>query len=138
MSVFKSYFITMKNVVFGSSGAHTLLRNQISINEAWNTTRNNTVLAKDQLGFNYCCSFKGRSNGRCTKNNKFKCLLFNNYLFFRKIISNQIYNVQNFNTQLAFSQQCILPGIISCASYKFLLSNQLHMGITTLNQNVIA
>ena len=48
MSVFKSYFITMKNVVFGSSGAHTLLRNQISINEAWNTTRNNTVLAKDQ------------------------------------------------------------------------------------------
>ena len=82
----------MKNVVFGSSGAHTLLRNQILIKEAWNATRNNTVLAKDQLSFNYCCSFKGRSNGKCTKNNKFKCLLFNNYLIFRKILSNQIFN----------------------------------------------
>ena len=82
----------MKNVVFESGDAHTILRNKVSINRVWNDTRKNTVLAKDQLSFNYCCSFKGRWNGRYTKNNKIKCLSFNNYLFFRKILSNQIFN----------------------------------------------
>ena len=82
----------MKNVVFESVDARTILRNKVSINRVRNDTRKNTVLAKDQLSINYCCSFKGRWNGIYTKNNKIKCLLFNNYLIFRKILSNQIFN----------------------------------------------
>ena len=51
-----------------------------------------TVLAIDKLSFNYCCSFKGKLKWQIQKNNKFKCLSFNNYLIFRKILSNKIFN----------------------------------------------
>ena len=41
----------MKNVVFESGDARTILRNKVSIIRAWNDTRKITVLAKDQLSF---------------------------------------------------------------------------------------
>lgn len=66
-----------------------------SITCTWNNTRNDVVLAESQLNFNHFRSFNGNSNGRCSKKNKFKCLSFDNYLIFRKIISNKIFNDEN-------------------------------------------
>ena len=46
---------------------------------------------------------KESSNGRYLKKNKFKCSPFNNYLIFRKIVSNKIFNDENCKYLLYFN-----------------------------------
>ena len=67
---------------------------------------------------------KESSNGRYLKKNKFKCSPFNNYLIFRKIVSNKIFNDENNKYHLYFNILTLLilfikiPIKVSRKSYK--------------------